>query len=166
MLLPVSLLADVDPGAAAAALAKYDDTPERGRLRDTRIPLIDAGWTDVVFLSPVHPHAIWRAWWEITGRERAPQQFWSIPADAAAGAVVLDRFRSLPGDPIDADEVTRFDPDTFATSMDTTPANRTWLEDLASRGLSGAWFNAIPHVLVPHPVPLDDATVIDWSATP
>src|SRR5690625_6306709 len=65
----LSALAFSNPDAYADALSKYDDTPERRRLRDTWIPLIEAAWTDVVFLSPIRPHAIWRAWRSVAGVE-------------------------------------------------------------------------------------------------
>ena len=61
-LVPASDLAALDPAGYARAMAKYDDTPERQRLRATEIPGLARTWTEVVFLSPVHPHAIWRAW--------------------------------------------------------------------------------------------------------
>lgn len=162
-LLPLDDLAAVDPAAAQDALAKYDDTAERRRLRDTVIPVLDRRWTAVVFLSPVHPHAIWRAWREIRGRERPDLLFWAIPSvDLPEGSVVLDRSSTATGDPIDPTEVTPFDRYAHRASTTTTPANRAWLEQCARQGVSGAWFHGIPHVLAPGPVPLDRARVISW----
>ena len=57
-LLPLSDLRGIDPAAYEAELAKYDDSPQRRRLRETVIPVLNVTWTEVVFLSPVHPHAI------------------------------------------------------------------------------------------------------------
>jgi len=95
-LLPLDALRTLDPPAYARAIAKYDDTPERRRLRDTVVPLIAKRWTEVVFLSPVHPHATWRAWREISGRALPPVEFWAIPVDdVPSDAVVFDRRRSL-----------------------------------------------------------------------
>lgn len=162
-LLPLSALASIDTTAYARAIAKYDDTPERRRLRDTRIPVIDRLWTEVVFLSPVHPHAIWTAWYEITGRERSTMEFWEVPASSLpAGAVWLDRTITSTGDAIDPSEVRPFDAATFQTQMTTTDANRDWLGSLARSGRSGAWFHGIPHILSPAAVPLDRANVRDW----
>lgn len=166
-LLPLRSLSEVDPVAHAAALAKYDDTPERRRLRDTRIPVVDRLWTEVVFLSPVHPHAIWRTWWEITGRERGPMEFWAVPATSLpAGAAWLDRTITATGDPIDSREARGFDAARFQTMMTTTERNRAWLTELAASGRSGAWFHGIPHVVVPGPVAVADAPVVDWRDTP
>ncbi|WP_270353078.1 hypothetical protein [Microbacterium testaceum] len=162
-LLPLDDLAAVDPAAAQDALAKYDDTAERRRLRDTVIPVLDRRWTAVVFLSPVHPHAIWRAWREIRGRERPDLLFWAIPSvDLPEGSVVLDRSSTATGDPIDPTEVTPFDRYAHRASTTTTPTNRAWLEQCARQGVSGAWFHGIPHVLAPGPVPLDRARVVSW----
>jgi len=163
-LMPAADLAAADPAAYAAALAKYDDTPERRRLRETRIPVVDRLWTEVVFLSPVHPHAIWRAWRDITGRERLSMPFWAIPISALPdGCVLLDRSITRTGDPIDPEEVRPLEPGSFRTAMETTPRNREWLASLAASGRSGAWFHGIPHVLAPGRVPLGDAGVIDWA---
>ena len=166
-LLPLSDLAGVDPEAHRRALAKYDDTPERRRLRDTVIPGLGRSWTEVVFLSPVHPHAIWSAWREIRGRERPPMEFWAIPAaDLPEGTVVVDRTLTATGDPLDAREVRPFDRASHRAALTTTAQNRAWLEECARRGVSGAWFHGIPHVLAPGAVPLQRARVVSWSDPP
>lgn len=166
-LLPVSQLAAVDADAHRAAVAKYDDTAERRRLRDTVIPRMARTWTEVVFLSPVHPHAIWRAWREITGRERADMEFWAIPAaDLPEGTMILDRTLTATGDPIDPREVRPFDRRAHRTALDTPAANRQWLEECARRRVSGAWFHGVPHVLSPAAVPLDRARVVSWCDEP
>ncbi|WP_033210322.1 hypothetical protein [Gryllotalpicola ginsengisoli] len=163
-LVPLSELAHLDPAAHDAALAKYDDTPERQRLRDTVIPIIGRRWTEVVFLSPVHPHAIWQAWRELTGQELAPLPFWAIPVAALpTETVVFTRARSAVGDPIHPDEVTALDKGSFRTALQTTPENRDWLASLAARGAKGAWFNGTPHVLAGGDVSLRDAQTISWE---
>ena len=163
-LLPLGALRTLDPAAYARAIAKYDDTPERRRLRDTVVPLVEKRWTEVVFLSPVHPHATWRAWRKISGRALPPVEFWAIPVDdVPSDAVVFDRRRSLVGDPIDVRDVASLDPESYETGMDVPPANREWLENLAAAGHSGAWFNLVPHVLTAGPVPLANARVISWD---
>lgn len=166
-LLPLSALRILDPDGYATAMAKYDDTPERRRLRDTVVPVIDKGWTDVVFLSPVHPHATWRTWRQLSGRSLPKVEFWAIPAsDLPADTVVFDRQRSLVGDPIDPRDVASFDAMTYEVSLEVPAANREWLENLAAAGHSGAWFNLIPHVLTAGPVPLGNARVISWDVAP
>ena len=163
-LVPASDLAALDPAGYAQAIAKYDDTPERQRLRATEIPGLARTWTEVVFLSPVHPHAIWRAWREIRGKELPRAEFWAIPVDdLPAGTVVLDRTVTSTGDPIDASEVAPFHPASFVTATEAPAANRAWLEEMVRRGVSGAWFHGIPHVLAPAAVPLGNARVIGWE---
>ncbi|WP_225310241.1 hypothetical protein [Microbacterium testaceum] len=136
-------------------------------MRDTVIPGLERSWTEVVFFSPVHPHAIWRAWREIRGRERPPVQFWAIPAaDLPEGTVVLDRAWTAVGDPIDPREVRPFDRASHRAALTTTAANRAWLEEMARRRVSGAWFHGIPHVLAPGPVPLERARVVSWEVAP
>ncbi|QAY58593.1 hypothetical protein ET475_00300 [Microbacterium protaetiae] len=166
-LLPLSALCTLDPDAYARAMAKYDDTPERRRLRDTVVPLIERAWTEVVFLSPVHPHATWRAWRELSGRALPSVEFWAIPAsDLPDDTVVFDRQRSLVGDPIDPRDVASFDLVTYEASLEVPHANREWLGNLVAAGHSGAWFNLIPHVLTAGPVPLTNARVISWVVEP
>lgn len=163
-LVPASELATLDPAAHARAMAKYDDTPERRRLRDTAVPDTGRSWTEVVFLSPVHPHAIWRAWREVRGKELLRAEFWAIPAgDLPAGTVVLDRTATATGDPIDPSEVAPFVPASFVTATEVPAANRAWLEEMVRRGVSGAWFHGIPHVLAPGTVPLGNARVVGWE---
>lgn len=166
-LLPVDALREIDPEAYARAIAKYDDTPERRRLRDTAIPGTGRSWTQVVFLSPIHPHAIWDTWRSITGKELPPMEFWQIPVRSLPeGCVVFDRQVSVTGEAIDPSEVVALDVEQFTTAVETTPENRDWLEDLAARGHRGALFNKTPHVLSPEPVRLERAQVIDWEQTP
>lgn len=161
---PLSMLEGSDPAAFERAIAKYDDTPERRRLRDTWIPVLEARWTEAVFLSPVRPHAIWRAWRDIAGVELPPQEFWAIPVEAVAPAVVLDRHLSRTGDPIEVAEVERLDPHAYRSAVQTTPRNQEWIAELAAVGKRGAWFHGTPHVLTRDLVPLTSAAVIDWSA--
>ncbi len=166
-LLPLDDLAEIAPATYEAGLAKYAGSPERERLRETIVPLLNRRWTQVVFLSPVHPHAIWRTWLEVTGRQLPPVEFWSIPVDRLpAPSVVFDRKISTVGDPIDASEVVPIDVSTFRTSLETTAANRAWLESLSATGRHGAWFHGVPHVLVGAPVPLTRARLVCWHEDP
>lgn len=159
---PLSALEHSDPQTFARSLAKYDDTPERRRLRETWIPVLEARWTEAVFLSPVRPHAIWSAWRDIAGVELPSQEFWAIPIGAAGPAVVLDRHSSTTGDPIRSDEVDRLDPEAYRSMEETTARNRQWIAQLSAAGKRGAWFHGIPHVLTRGPVPLASAAVVDW----
>lgn len=164
VLLPLSRLRESHPDVFWHAMAKYDDTPERRRLPETWIPLLEARWMDAVFLSPVHPHAIWSAWREITGAELPSQEFWAIPIEDVAEPVVLDRRHSRTGDAVDPRDVRRCDRQRHRARFVTTEPNRKWLAHLAGIGARGAWFSGIPHVLTTHPVSLARARVIDWSS--
>ena len=165
-LLPVSALRGIDEAAYRRAISKYDDTPERRRLAQTQILVIDRGWTEVVFLSPVPPHAIWSAWMEIASAP-PPMEFWQIPVESLPGdAVIFDRTMSSVGDSIDSSEVSRFDPERFQTAMQAPPANRARLASLAAAGRRGAWFNRTPHVVTAGPVLLGAATTVSSDAAP
>ncbi len=162
-LVPLSALERTDPSAYAEAIVKYDGDPERRNLRNTRIPRTSATWADVVFLSPILPHAILQAWRAI-GRIQLPaQEFWAIPVEALPDAVVFDRTLSRTGDPIDLGEVTPLDPRAYRALEQTTPRNRAWIARLTQRGERGAWFNGTPQILVPGPVPLRHAQLVDWA---
>jgi hypothetical protein len=166
-LLPLDDLAELDPATYEAGLAKYRGSPERERLRETVVPLLNRRWTQVVFLSPVHPHAIWRTWFELTGQRLPSVEFWSIPVDRLPQpSVVFDRTISTVGDPIESSEIVPLDVPTFRTSLDTTAANRAWLESLSATGRQGAWFHGVPHVLVGARVPLTGARVVSWHEDP
>lgn len=159
---PLSALEKLDPDAYARAFAKYDDTLERRRLRETWIPGIEAGWTEVVFQTPLRPHVIWQAWKDIAGVELPSQEFWAIPIEAIGDAVTLDRQLTSTGDPIDPREVASIDVAAYRSQTETTSRNRQWIAELAAVGKRGAWFNGTPHVLTRGPVPLRTAEVIDW----
>lgn len=160
---PLSALEHSDPRAFALAIAKYDDTPKRQRLRETWIPALEARWTEAIFFSPVRPHAIWRAWRDIAGVELPSQEFWAVPVEAMGSAVILDRHLSRSGDPIDAAEVQRLDARTYRSAARTTARSEKWIAELSAAGKRGAWFHGTPHVLTRGPVPLASATVIDWT---
>jgi hypothetical protein len=165
-LIPASALRNIDPRAYETAVAKYDDTPERRRLRDTVIPRVNRAWTEVVFLSPVDPRAIWRAWLRLTGERLPPVAFWAVPAESLPdSSVVLSRSGAV-GDEIPASDVTPFDAQTFRTRRETTAENAAWLAALWKTGRRGGWFHGIPHVLSPEPIPLTAAAVISWDEPP
>ncbi|MGP5265361.1 hypothetical protein ACTXLV_00165 [Brachybacterium alimentarium] len=161
---PLSALERTDPRAFAAAIAKYDDTPERRRLRETWIPVLEATWTGVVFLSPIQPHAIREAWRAIAGVELPAKEFWAIPVEDLGPAIVFDRHLSSTGDPIDPQEIDVLDVAAYRSRDETTPRNAQWIDQLARAGKRGAWFNGTPHILTKGPVPLHSAEVIDWRA--
>ena len=161
---PLSAFERTNPRAFAAAIAKYDDTPERRRLRETWIPVLEAMWTGVVVLSPVQPHAIWEAWRTIAGVELPGQEFWAIPVEDLGPAVVFDRHLSGTGEPIDPQEIDALDVAAYRSLDETTPRNARWIAELARANKRGAWFNGTPHVLTKEPVPLHSAEVIDWRA--
>ena len=162
-LLSLSALRKTDPATYERALAKYDDTPERRRLPSTVIPGLHRLWTEVVFLSPIQPHAIWRAWTSARGKPLPSQKFWAIPVEDVAPAVLLDRRLTRTGEAIDPAEVEPLDPATYRSADRTTPENLRWIEALAARGRKGAWFHGTPHVLTAGPVPLGRARVVDWA---
>lgn len=165
-LLPLSALASSDPEAFERAMAKYDVSDERRRLRDTWIPVIEARWTEVVFLTPIHPHAIWRAWRDSAGVELPAQDYWAISADQIGDAVLFDRHLTRSGDPLDPAEVTAFDSSAHRAATETTPKNEEWITRLAQQRKQGAWFNGTPQILAIGPVPLAGAELIDWSEPP
>lgn len=170
-LLPLSALQESDPESYAQALAKYDDTPERRRLPGTRIPCLDALWTEVVFLSPITPHAVWTAWAEArsieAGKRPLPaQEFWAIPVDDIGEAVLLDRTLTATGEEIDPREVSRLNPDTYISATVTTPGNAAWARELTRKGVRGGYFHRTPHVLTRGPVSLERSRLVDWSVTP
>lgn len=162
-LVPASSLEDSNPALFRKMLEKYDDTPERRRLPETWIPILNARWIDVVFLSPVHPRAIWEAWRDIAGIKLPSQRFWAIPVSELGRAIVFDRQKTAKGDPIAPSEVTELDPGNYRAAMSTTQKNRDWIAKLHAEHRRGAWHNGTPHVLTPGPVPLHNADVIDWA---
>ena len=135
---PLSVLERTDPRAFASAIAKYDGTPERRRLRETWIPFLEATWTEVVFLSPVQPRAIWEAWRSIAGVELPGQEFWAIPVEDLGPAVVFDRHLRRTGDPIDPGEIEVFDAASYRSAGETTPRNARWIDELAIAGWPGS----------------------------
>ncbi len=161
-LLPLAALRHRDPEAYERGMAGYDGTPARRRLRDTWIPGLEARWTEVVFLSPIRPQALWRTWREVTGTELPSQEFWAIPVEDIGPAVVLDRRESCTGEALLPQEVEALDVERYRSAPETTARNRDWLAQLAREGRRGAWFQGTPHVLTRGPVPLARAEVTDW----
>ncbi|HEY2794476.1 MAG TPA: hypothetical protein VGJ28_19090, partial [Micromonosporaceae bacterium] len=143
-LLPLSELADVDPAVHDAAIAKYDGSADRRTLPDRRIPVLDCRWQDVVFLAPVHPQLIWRAWAE--RGVRLPQRtFYAIPLAAIEShAAVLYRQRlTQPGEDIAAADVTPFHADRYAELTALSPRTLTWYETLIAAGRQGGEFHTV-----------------------
>lgn len=165
VLVPLSRLRALDEPSWRRAWSKYDGDASRRRLRDSVIPLLERRWTEVVFLTPIDPTVIWRAWRDLTGQALPSQDFWAIPAEDvnALPAVVLDRHRSSAGNPLHPDDVEWFDPAKHRTLDCLPPASQQWLAELASSGRRGAWFNRTPQILVDGDLSLHGVEVIDWS---
>lgn len=163
-LYPLADLAAIAPDAYRDAAAKYEGSPERVALRDTVVPGLGKKWSEVVFLTPVDPRAIWKGWLDRTGQRLPSVKFWSIdPRSIDERSVVFSRTVSSVGEPIDPSEVAPFNRELFETMVELPAASEEWLDELVNSGRKGAWFNRQPHVLVPTPVSLEGAEVIDWS---
>jgi hypothetical protein len=166
-LVPLSALAVTDPAAYAKAIAKYNDSPDRRRLPNRHVPLLDCRWQDVVFLCPVHPHVVWRAW-QRRGVEPVSQRFLAIPAKSVAHipAVVYTPARTTPGEDIHPADVTPFDAATYTEMTDLPERTLAWYDTLIAAGRTGAQFHTVPHVLVRGRVDIGDAEVVDWRDPP
>jgi hypothetical protein len=162
-LLPLSDLAVTDAAAHEAAIAKYDESPDRRTLPDRRIPVLDCRWQDVVFLAPVHPQLIWRAWAD-RGVTLPQRTFYAIPLQSiAAHPAVLYRQRlTQPGEDIAAADVTPFHAEQYAELTALSPRTLTWYETLIAAGRQGGEFHTVPHVLVRGRVSVRDAVEVGW----
>lgn len=76
VLYPLNRLKEIFPEVAAAHVKKYEG---REGLLNTRIPLLDSLWNDVLHLSPVHPAKITAAMRE-AGHLFRPRKWYGIDA--------------------------------------------------------------------------------------
>ena len=153
-LLPLSELRTDHPEVYEREIAKYKDRPG---LPQTRIPLHDCLWNDVIHCSPIHPHLLYRAWCE-AGKANLPEaKFYRIPIERVAGLpMVIMRGRSF----------MRIDSKSYA-ELDCVPHETlSWYTRLVREGRFGGHFVGIPHILVKGPIDVRDLDIINWKDMP
>ncbi|HEV2066901.1 MAG TPA: hypothetical protein VGR08_08690 [Thermomicrobiales bacterium] len=81
---PLNRLRDLYPDIYESEIAKYQDHPDRILLPQTRLPVLDCLWNDVVHTAPIHPHRLYRAWIARGANVDPGRAFFRIPIDRVA----------------------------------------------------------------------------------
>jgi hypothetical protein len=153
-LYPLNRLRDLYPDIYEGEIAKYQDHPDRILLPQTRLPVLDCFWNDVVHTAPIHPHRLYREW-TARGADVDPDRaFFRIPIDRVAKHEV--------GWMIGRD-VQRLDVATYAELTIVPEETRRWYDRLAARGRHGADFVGVPHVLIKGEIDIAGLDVIRWA---
>lgn len=144
-ILPLYQLREQHPDLYEREAAKYAYRPHT---MDNPVYPLGCRWSDVVFLSPVHPEPIFTALQESGRVKRSTLNYWTIDAellDPARTCILLKRhdpqFRAQP-----AEDYLPYSPQTVATL--TTPSERALnrLRNLNATEPLLPWAD-IPHVL-------------------
>ncbi|MDN5726515.1 MAG: hypothetical protein L0G99_11375 [Propionibacteriales bacterium] len=103
-----------------------------------------------------------RAWLDLD--VELPSQCWyQIPAELVHDAVTYSPPEEGVGDTADPAQVALFDPRT-GFALDAVPVDTlAHYRRLATRGLRGAWFAGVPHVLMRGSIDTTELTTIDWA---
>lgn len=153
-LYPLNHLRDIYPDLFEREIAKYDDHPQRRLLPETRLPVLNRLWNDVIHTAPIHPHLLYRAWIERGAFVNPDCRFFQIPVDRVAmhtAGWMVER------------NVTLIDWNVY-TELTTVPAETlAWYERLVAQGKHGADFVGVPHVLVTDQIDIAGLAPIRWS---
>lgn len=123
-------------------VAKYHERPH---ILEQRFPHLGCGWSDVVFLCPVHPEEVITVLVGDSGEEFPPLPFQVIPvADLDPARLGIWLFRNRTFDPA---EVIPFDPALLKQVRDIPAATLTYLEEQRAKKEPALCFVHIPHVL-------------------
>lgn len=123
-------------------VAKYSDRPH---ILEQRFSYLDCGWSDVVFLCPVHPDEVCMALARHHGRSVPRFPFQTIPvADLDPEKLAIWLFRSRTFDPTD---VMPFDKATLQELQNIPVATLTYFEEQRAKKEPALFFVHIPHVL-------------------
>lgn len=151
---PLNRLRDLYPDIYESEIAKYQDHPDRILLPQTRLPVLDCLWNDVVHTDPIHPHRLYRAWIARGANVDADRAFFRIPIDRVAEHEI--------GWMVGRD-VQRLDLATYAELTILPEETRRWYDRLAAWGRYGGDFVGIPHVLVKGEIDIVGLNVIRWA---
>ena len=161
---PLGTLERLEPSLYKAQVAKYDDHPARKRIPHQKVPLLGCSRAETVNLAPLHPRHIYLAWAAL-GVTLPEMRWYKIPVRCTEGlpTVVYQprEGRSVGGD-IPENMVELFDPEIYEELTALPQRTRDWYLSLHNRGLRGAWFVHVPHILVRGSVSVREAEVIDW----
>lgn len=151
-ILPLNQLRDRYPDLYERHAKKYADRPQS---MSRPIPLLDCTWTDVVFLSPVHPEPIFDALRESGRTGPGSLSYWTIDADLLAPdrtCILLKRhdplFRPQP-----AEDYIPYSAETAATLSTPSAKALDRLRNLNATEPLLPWAD-IPHVLHRGPIPV------------
>jgi len=151
-ILPLNDLRELYPDLYEAGVAKYAHRPQT---MDITVHPLGCRWTDVVFLSPVHPAPIFDALRESGRIGPGALDYWTVEAgllDPASTCILMKRhdpeFRPQP-----PEDYLPYSPSTVATLS--TPSEKALrrLRNLNATEHLLPWAD-IPHILHRGPIPL------------
>jgi len=138
-------------------VAKYSDHPERMKLPETLLPILNCLWSDVLHCSLIHPGRLHAAWQEAGACTIPEKKFFRIPIQRGAHHPVA----IMRGRKVELLEVANY------REIATVPAETSaWYVKLASEGRFGGHFVGVPHVLVKDSIDVDEVEIVHWSDHP
>jgi len=156
-LYPLNRLRDLHPDIYDREIAKYQDHPDRILLPQTRLPVLDCLWNDVVHTAPIHPHLLYREWVARGANVDPHRTFFRIPIERVAEHEIGW---------MTGRDVQRLDVPTYAELTDVPEATCRWYDRLAARGRHGADFVGVPHVLIKGEIDVAGLDIIRWGDEP
>ncbi len=148
--LPLNIMRDQHPDLYERETAKYAMRPET--MNDPVHPL-GCTWTDVAFLSPVHPAPLFEAMHESGRIGRFVPAYWTVDAellDPARTCILLKRHNAAPQPP---EDFIPYSPATVATLTEPSEKALQRLRTLNATEPLFPWAD-IPHILHRGPVPV------------
>lgn len=155
LLHPLNVLRDLHPHIYARAIAKYAG---RETLLQRPIPILNCLWSDVLFLTPVHPSQIRDALKE-AGARNTDSQYFEIPVERIdpARAVLLE-YPAL--EPRVERRYLPFSVELLGSRTEVSAATRRYFAAEAAAGRPPMSYHGIPHILLKDSLDISGISVI------
>lgn len=154
---PLNQLKIIYPEIFDLEVSKYQGRVE---LLERQLPILNCNWNDVIHLSPINPHEIYKALVKI-GFNPRPSVFFKIPIEKIKPKqTIIYEYQTTS---FDKNTFKHFDVENFTNLHQLDDGVLKYYQDCFNNKSRPLLFHLIPHVLTLDTISTNDLELIDWS---